>query len=73
MEIPSLDISNFELEKMCSCLIAINIQLNIHYQQSGKEKTAMVAAGFTSKSMQEIANEIQILIEQWQMWEKNTR
>lgn len=56
--IPLKDFQNFELVRMKQYFITTNTSLNVNYLKDGKEKSAMIAQGFTSRSMQNLANEI---------------
>ncbi|QSW88786.1 hypothetical protein J0383_21420 [Flavobacterium endoglycinae] len=60
--IPFEDFQNFELVRIKQYLLTTNTSLNIQYLKNGKEKSAMIAQGFTSKSMQNLANEIDEII-----------
>ncbi|WP_276381135.1 hypothetical protein [Flavobacterium sp. H4147] len=60
--IPFEDFQNFELVRIKQYLLTTNTSLNIQYLKNGKEKSAMIAQGFTSRSMQNLANEIDEII-----------
>lgn len=60
--IPFQDFQNFELVRLKQYLLTTNTSLNIYYLKDGKEKCAMIAQGFTSKAMQNLANEIDEII-----------
>ena len=56
--IPLKDFVNFELVRITQYLITTNTCLNVYYLKNGEEKAAMIAQGFTKKSMQNLVNEI---------------
>jgi hypothetical protein len=61
--IPLSDIQNFELVSVRQYLITTNTFLNIYYRKGEKEKGAIVSQGFTAKAMQNLANEIDEILE----------
>lgn len=61
--IPLQDFLNFELVKTQQAFITTNTTLNIWYLKNGKEKSAMVAQGFSAKSMQHLINDIEEIID----------
>lgn len=56
--IPLKDFQNFELVRMKQLFITINTSLNVNYLKDGKEKSILIAQGFTTRAMQNLANEI---------------
>jgi len=56
--IPLNDFQNFELVRMKQLFITINTSLNVNYLKVGKEKSILIAQGFTTRAMQNLANEI---------------
>ena len=56
--IPLKDFQNFELVRMKQLFITINTSLNVNYLKVGKEKSILIAQGFTTRAMQNLANEI---------------
>lgn len=58
VRIPLKDFLNFELVRITQYLITTNTCLNVYYLKNGEEKAAMIAQGFTKKSMQNLVNEI---------------
>lgn len=58
VNIPLKDFLNFELVCITQYLIPINTSLNACYLKNGKEKTTMIAQGFTKRPMQNLVNEI---------------
>ncbi|MFH6991539.1 hypothetical protein [Flavobacterium sp. FlaQc-48] len=56
--IPLKDFQNFELVRTKQYLITTNTSLNICYLKDGKEKYAILSQGFTTQKMQNLANEI---------------
>lgn len=57
------DFQNFELIRMKQYFITINTSLNINYLKDGKEKTHLIAQGFTTRAMQNLANEIDEILD----------
>lgn len=58
INIPLQDFQNFELIRIKHYFITTNTSLNLNYLKDGKEKEAMIAQGFTTRAMQNLANEI---------------
>ena len=58
VHIPLKDFLNFELVRITQYLITTNTCLNVYYLKNGEEKAAMIAQGFTKRSMQNLVNEI---------------
>ncbi|WP_394776122.1 hypothetical protein [Flavobacterium sp.] len=61
--IPLNNIQNFELVRVRQYLITTNTYLNIYYRKGEKEKGATVSQGFTAKAMQNLANEIDEILD----------
>ena len=61
--IPLKDFQNFELIRMKQYFITINTSLNVNYVKDGKEKSNLIAQGFTTRAMQNLANEIDEILE----------
>jgi len=57
------DFQNFELIRMKHFFITINTSLNINYLKEGKDKSILIAQGFTAKAMQNLANEIDEILD----------
>ncbi|RZJ52079.1 MAG: hypothetical protein EOO44_12915 [Flavobacterium sp.] len=57
------DFVNFELVKMKQYFITTNVSLNLYYLKNGKEKCTGIAQGLTTRSMQNLLNEIQEILE----------
>lgn len=43
-------------------LITTNASLEVHYLKNGKEKSLMVAQGFSKKGMQKLLNELEEIL-----------
>nr|WP_315222674.1 hypothetical protein [uncultured Flavobacterium sp.] len=56
--IPLKDFQNFELIRMKHFFVTINTSLNVNYLKDGKEKSILIAQGFTARAMQNLANEL---------------
>lgn len=56
------DFVNFEVVRTTQYFVTINVSLNLYYMKNGKEQCSGVAQGFTSRSMQNLLNEIQEII-----------
>lgn len=57
--IPISGIQNFTLHEVSYMgLITTNASLEVHYLKNGKEKSLMVAQGFSKKGMQKLLNEL---------------
>lgn len=63
VRIPLSDFVNFELVKMKQYFITINVSLNLYYLKNGKEKCTGISQGFTARSMQNLLNEIEEIIQ----------
>ena len=61
--IPLKDFQNFELVRMKQYFITINTSLNVNYLKDGKEKSNLIAQGFTTRAMQNLANEIDEILD----------
>ena len=61
--IPLKDFQNFELIRMKQYFITINTSLNVNYVKDGKEKSNLIAQGFTTRAMQNLANEIDEILD----------
>lgn len=62
VEILLSDFVNFELVKVRHNFITTNVCLNLYYIKNDKEKCTGIAQGFTTKSMQMVINEINIIL-----------
>lgn len=58
VEIPFSDFVNFELVKIKHYLITTNVCLNLYYMKDNKEKCTGVAQSFSTRSIQNLINEI---------------
>ena len=61
--IPLKDFQNFELVRMKQYFITINTSLNVNYIKEGKDKSILIAQGFTTRGMQNLANEIDEILD----------
>lgn len=61
--IPLKDFQNFELVRMKQYFITINTSLNVNYLKDGQEKSNLIAQGFTTRAMQNLANEIDEILD----------
>lgn len=62
VRIPLSDFINFEVVRTTQYFITINVSLNLYYMKNGKEQCSGIAQGFTARSMQNLLNEIQEII-----------
>lgn len=62
VRIPLSDFVNFEVVRTTQYFVTINVSLNLYYIKNGKEQCSGVAQGFTARSMQNLLNEIQEII-----------
>ncbi|MEL1252976.1 hypothetical protein AAEO57_04250 [Flavobacterium sp. DGU38] len=62
VRIPFSDFVNFEVVRTTQYFITINVSLNLYYMKNGKELCSGVAQGLTARSMQNLLNEIQEII-----------
>jgi hypothetical protein len=62
--IPIADFLNFELVKVKHNLITTNVSLNLYYIKENKEKCTGIAQGFTTRSMQNLMNEINEILDE---------
>ncbi|PWB26418.1 hypothetical protein [Flavobacterium sp. HTF] len=62
VQIPISDFVNFELVKIKQYFVTINVSLNLYYLKNGKEKCSGIAQGLTTRSMQNLLNEIQEIL-----------
>ncbi|OXA83183.1 hypothetical protein [Flavobacterium hercynium] len=62
VSIPLADFISFELVKVSYNFIPTNVCLNMYYWKDGKEKCAGIAQGFTTRSIQNVINEIEEII-----------
>lgn len=53
------DLVHFQLASVKQNFITINTSLNILYIKDGKEKSLVIAEGFTIRAMQQVLNEIE--------------
>ncbi|ABQ06989.1 hypothetical protein SAMN05444146_3537 [Flavobacterium johnsoniae] len=58
VRIPLQDFQNFELVRIRQYMLTTNTSLNAYYLKDGKEKCVMIAQAFTSRKIQNLANEI---------------
>jgi hypothetical protein len=56
------DFVNFEVVRTTQYFVTINVSLNLYYMKNGKEQCSGIAQGFTARSMQNLLNEIQEII-----------
>lgn len=63
VHVPLADFINFELVKISYNFIPTNVCLNMYYWKDGKEKCAGIAQGFTTRSIQNVINEIEEIIQ----------
>lgn len=61
--IPLDDIKTFEMTTVSTNLVRTNTSLQVYYIEDGKEKSMMIAQGFTKTAMQNIYNELQDILE----------
>lgn len=62
VQIPLSDFVNFEVVRTTQYFVTINVSLNLYYMKNGKEQCSGVAQGFTARSMQNLLNEIQEIL-----------
>ncbi|MDQ5929951.1 MAG: hypothetical protein QG594_1733 [Bacteroidota bacterium] len=62
VRIPLSDFVNFEVVRTTQYFVTINVSLNLYYMKNGKEQCSGIAQGFTARSMQNLLNEIQEII-----------
>jgi len=62
VQIPLSDFVNFEVVRTTQYFVTINVSLNLYYMKNGKEQCSGVAHGFTARSMQNLLNEIQEIL-----------
>jgi hypothetical protein len=62
VRIPLRDFVNFEVVRTTQYFVTINVSLNLYYMKNGKEQCSGVAQGLTARSMQNLLNEIQEII-----------
>ncbi|GAA3739147.1 hypothetical protein GCM10022422_23310 [Flavobacterium ginsengisoli] len=62
--IPIANFLNFELVKVKHNLITTNVSLNLYYRKENKEKCTGIAQGFTTRSMQNLMNEINEILDE---------
>lgn len=60
--IPFEDLIHFQLASVKHNFITVNTSLNILYMKDGKERTQVIAEGFTIGAMQRVLNEIEEII-----------
>lgn len=58
LQIPLANFLNFELVKIKQNFITTNVSLNLYYIKENKQKCTGIAQGFTTRSMQQLINEI---------------
>ncbi|KFF06446.1 hypothetical protein [Flavobacterium reichenbachii] len=64
VQIPFDNIVNFELVRMKQYFITINVSLNLYYLKNEKEQCSGIAQGLTTRSMQNLLNEIQEILKE---------
>jgi hypothetical protein len=62
VRIPLSDFVNFEVVRTTQYFFTINVSLNLYYMKNGKEQCSGIVQGFTARSMQNLLNEIQEII-----------
>lgn len=63
LQIPLSNFVNFELVKIKHNFITTNVSLNLYYMKDTKEKCMGIAQGFSTRSMQNLINEINEIIQ----------
>jgi hypothetical protein len=64
VQIPFNDIINFELVRTKQYFITVNVSLNLYYLKNEKEQCSGIAQGLTTRSMQNLLNEIQEILKE---------
>jgi len=64
VQIPFADFVEFELVKVRHNFITTNVSLNLYYMKEKKEKRTGIAQGFTTRSIQNLINEINEILDE---------